>query len=215
MCRISKIIEKYKELYNLPELNHEENEEVLGEEVEIKLKLDEEEAKNILGILNNSAIGVEEIIERDIYFTSGNRDFIASKECLRIRETNGECELTYKGPSTQEMLDKRQFWKTEINIDVNSTPERINLLLEALGFTKVADFTKTRKKFLYGASAITLDNIEKLGYFLEIEEIINDPANRENALKKNAALIKKFGLSEEHIVNEPYRDLILKAVNIN
>ncbi|MBU1130950.1 class IV adenylate cyclase [Patescibacteria group bacterium] len=188
------------------------HEEKKGEEVEIKLRINDDEVENIIKILYDyGAVFKEEICEHDIYFTAPHRDFIATKECLRIRERNGQLELTYKGPSTDEMLTKEQYWKSEIDILINTSIDKMEYLLELLDFKKVADFRKIRKKFLFDKKTITLDKIENLGYFLEIEEIVNSTWERESAIEENIAFAKKFGLTENRIVNEPYRDLFIKS----
>lgn len=182
------------------------------EEVEIKIKIDELEMENAIKKLKTMGANfVEEIREKDIYFTALHRDFIKTKECLRIRERNDFSELTYKGPTTELMENKRQFWKPEINLNFNSNAEEIKKLLECLGFIEVAKVDKKRKKFTLGKQEIVFDKIENLGYFVEIENTAQNSKEREKALKENMKLLKELGLSEGNIVSEPYRDLVLKT----
>lgn len=183
------------------------------EEVEMKIKIDELEMENAINKLKKMGANFkEEIREKDIYFTAPHRDFIKTKECLRIRARNDFSELTYKGSTTELMENKRQFWKSEININCNSNAEEIKKLLERLGFTEVAKVDKKRKKFILGKQEIVFDKIENLGYFVEIENTAQNSKERERALKENIKLSKELGLNESNIVSEPYRDLVLKTI---
>ncbi len=186
-------------------------EKTRGEEVEIKIKLDNGEVDNVKKKLFELGVKLEgEEDERDIYFTAPHRDFIITKECLRIREKGGLLELTYKGPTTKEMLEKKQFWKPEINIPLTVNRADIEMLLELLDFRKVADFTKHRENFSLEEKTITIDKIGGLGYFLEIEEIVKNKEDRERAIKENIGFLEIFGLTEKDIITEPYRDLVIE-----
>ncbi len=182
-----------------------------GEEVEIKVKIDSSKVKEIRKrIFDLRAIFKEKIEEKDSYFTAPHRDFIKTKECLRIRERDNSLELTYKGPSTDDMVKKKQFWKSEINISFNTTPEEIEMLLKFLDFRKIVEVKKEREKFVIGEQIITLDNIIGIGYFLEVETKVKNKEDREKALEKNIDIIRKIGLDEKDIVTLPYRDLVLE-----
>jgi len=185
-----------------------------SEEVEIKIKATEAEIKNALDKLNElKADFRSEEKEEDIYFTAPHRDFIKTKECLRIREKNNFLELTYKGPTTKPMEDKKQFWKSEINIPLGDSKEDIITLLKNIGFTEVAKVIKKRQKFLVGNQEISFDKIENLGWFVEIENVAENERERWRALEENKKFLKKLGLSKKKVIDEPYRDLVIKNRN--
>ena len=182
-----------------------------GEEVEIKAKIDFSQIKNIKKkLLSLDAFFKEKIKENDIYFTALHRDFIKTKECLRIRERDNFLELTYKGPTTKEMIAKKQFWKREINIKLHCSRDEAIILLESLGFKKIVEVKKEREKFIIEKHEITIDKVKKCGYFLEIESIVENEKEREKAISENFILLKKLGIEEKNIIAEPYRDLVLK-----
>ncbi|MFA5878295.1 MAG: class IV adenylate cyclase [Candidatus Staskawiczbacteria bacterium] len=182
------------------------------EEVEIKVKLNDSSVKEVRKELYKlGAILDGEDEERDTYFTAPHRDFIKTKECLRIREKGAYTELTYKGPTTKEMLKKKQFWKPEINIPFKGNRDDVETMLEMLSFKKVVDFTKHREKFLLGAKTITIDKIGDLGYFLEIEEVVRTKKDRERVLEENIEFLDVFKLSKKDIVEKPYRDLVIES----
>ena len=205
------IINTIKGRYFFASMLSESLEIIRREEVEIKIKIKESQVESIRRkLLALGSVFVEKIKESDIYFTAPHRDFIETKECLRIRERGDYLELTYKGPTTKIMDEKRQFWKSEINIPLRCPKKEAELLLESLNFTKVVEVVKEREKFLVDKQTITLDNIESLGWFLEIENIATNEKERQEALNKNINFLKKLTLDEKDIITEPYRDLVLK-----
>lgn len=183
-------------------------------EVEIKVGIDSSQIRAIREkLLALGAIFKEKIKETDIYFTSLYRDFIKSKECLRIRKREGngykELTLTYKGPTTKSMEDKKQFWKKEINIPIHCSKEEIELLLETLNFKKIVEVKKEREKFTLGRQEITIDEVENAGWFLEVENNIENLKEKEKALHENIILVEGLGIDKKNIIGEPYRDLVL------
>jgi len=186
-------------------------ETIQGEEVELKIKIKASQIKVLRkNLLALGAVFQEKIRESDTYFTAPHRDFVQTKECLRIRERDNYLELTYKGPTTKLMDKKRQFWKSEINIPIHCPKNEVELLLKSLNFREVSKVVKEREKFLFGQHNITLDNIETLGWFLEIESTIANPNERKRALNENISLLKELGLDPKDIINEPYRDIVLQ-----
>jgi len=184
-----------------------------GEEVEIKAKIGSSQIKEIKEkLLSLGAFFQEKIKESDIYFTAPHRDFIKTKECLRVRERDHFLELTYKGPTTKEMVGKKQFWKREINIPLHCSKEEIIMLLESLGFKRIVEVEKEREKFVIGKHEITIDKVKNCGYFLEIERIVEDEKEREKAISENFILLKKLGINEGDIITKPYRDLVLEKL---
>ena len=180
------------------------------EEVEIKAKIGASEMKTIKEkLLKMGAVFDGRSREADTYFTAPHRDFIKTKECLRIRESDSFSELTYKGPTTQLMKKKKQFWKLELNIPIHSSKKDIESLFQYLDFHKVSEVIKDREKFTLGSQIICLDQIKGPGCFLEIESTV-ERGNREKAVKNNFDLLKSLGVGKENIVTAPYRDLVIR-----
>jgi len=186
-----------------------------GEEVELKIKLKNQEVDDIKKkLIKLGAVLLAKKQESDIYFTAPHRDFIKTKECLRIRETEEYLELTYKGLTTPEMLEKRQFWKPEVNITINKdNKEKIISLFKLLNFKKVVEVNKEREVYILDSYTVNIDNIRGAGYFLEIEQIARDEKERNKALETNVGLLNKLGLSEQDIIDKPYRDIMLEKNN--
>lgn len=135
-----------------------------------------------------------ELAQADQYFAHPVRRFEQTDEALRIR-TEGEHNcLTYKGP----LLDRATKTRQEIELDVASGPEgshRLWAILRALGFVDVFTVRKRRTVFKLRWEgrdfSLSLDVVEQLGDFLEIETMAgpNDwEAARDCALRLAAAL---------------------------
>jgi predicted adenylyl cyclase CyaB len=69
----------------------------------------------------------ENIQEHDIYFTDKDSTFITQRICLRVRQTDKHCEITYKG---QSQNTGAFYSKLENNIQIpyNSKESAIALL---------------------------------------------------------------------------------------
>ena len=189
-------------------MSGETGEETKVKEVEVKYKLGEEKKAEMVNKLKEEGAQlVETKEERDTYYSRPDKDFMATKECLRIREREGFAELTYKPGTTREMEEAKKFWKKEVDIDITGQIEKTKELLNDLEYVKLGEVNKKRSVYKIYDVTITLDNIEGLGWFAEIEVQNEDKMYALQTLEEYAV---KFSLKEEDVVDEPYRDLLLK-----
>ena len=132
-------------------------------EVEIKVRISEKDVETVEDKLFEG--GFRSFTEEDTYFTSPVRNFMETNECLRIRERDGDpLELTYKGKTTEEMREKDQFWKEEIDLPVESFEDAEQLLL-AVGCEKLVKVVKHRKEREIDGKKVTLDRVKETGAF--------------------------------------------------
>jgi adenylate cyclase class 2 len=103
--------------------------------------------------------------EQDIYFSHPARDFGITDEALRLRFVNGKGKVTYKGPKLSMETKARIEHETGIE-DI----EVFSQILDALGFTRSGEIKKVRELYVLKDMEITLDSIEGLGEFVEIEK---------------------------------------------
>lgn len=101
--------------------------------------------------------------QRDVYFNHPCRDFSKTDEALRLRFEDGKVELTYKGPRENGRAIKV---REEISCEVVGEIEEA---LHRLGFKKVAEVDKEREIFEREGIVVSLDRVEGLGEFIEIE----------------------------------------------
>ena len=111
----------------------------------------------------------------DTYLRHPSRDFRTTDEALRIREINGEPYITYKGPRLAGPIKIRP----EIELPmVSGTMDDWLKIWGHLGFVVALTVPKIREVYtLVHCSrgvTITLDHVESLGYFVEIERIVSD-----------------------------------------
>jgi adenylate cyclase class 2 len=148
--------------------------------------------------------------EVDLYFAHPSVDFAKTDEALRLRRKGARNFITYKGPK----LDATT--KTRREIELGLEPGRAAMdswaaLLAALGFTPVAEVRKTRRKahvpWQGREVEASLDTVERLGTFVELELIAADAAAIEPAKACLASLAEFLGLSATE--RRSYLELLL------
>jgi adenylate cyclase, class 2 len=159
-------------------------------EVEVKIRVD-----GLLPIRQNliekKAQSTGTVRERDVYFNAPHRDFEKTDEALRVRYTDKDCAMTYKGPKQPGTGSKV---REEVSVDLSSG-ESAETILEHLGFVRVAEVNKTREYFKYGQLLVSLDQVEGLGEFVEIEMMAS------GQYKEAAEMVEK-GIDELRIEGE-------------
>jgi adenylate cyclase, class 2 len=115
--------------------------------------------------------------EIDLYFAHPARDFAKTDEAVRIRRKGFACFLTYKGPK----IDQTTKTRREIELPLpggEAAAAQWTELLEVLGFAPVAEVRKSRRKakvhWQDRRIEVSLDNVERLGTFVELELVVDD-----------------------------------------
>ncbi len=142
------------------------------------------------------------VVEEDIYFNYRDRgcgDLAASDEALRVRIVDGECELTYKGPRASQTLKSR----LEISVKVSSCDAMMELL-KHIGFTPSVRVVKQRKTYQLGDVRVSIDHVEGLGVFVEIEAL----GGRAEAERRVVETAKLLGL-EPPFITDSYLEMLL------
>jgi adenylate cyclase class 2 len=148
--------------------------------------------------------------EIDHYYAHPARDFAASDEALRVRRTDSSSYLTYKGPKVDTTTKTRreielELWAQEAKV------QSLENLLEALGFTPVAEVCKYRRKATISWQGrqieAALDEVVDVGTFVELELVAEDE-EVEPAKACIASLAQALGLSGSE--RRSYLELLLK-----
>ncbi len=163
-------------------------------EVEIKAKL-----YSKMETLNNikKIGGVYSHTEKqhDIYFNAPHKDYKDTDEALRIRvipkDDDFERILTYKGPK----IDSKSKTRKEIEVQIGDTEKMTDILIN-LGFKPTAVVDKVRRIFNYEDYTITLDKLEGLGYYMEIEYVAEDDSDIEEIRDKIIKVFEKLNITE-------------------
>ncbi len=106
--------------------------------------------------------------------------------------------ITHKGP--RRTGDVKQREETEVEAD---SMERAVALFEALGFERGLCFDKRRDKWRLGDCEVCVDEMPRLGQFVEIE------GPEERAVLEARELL---GLGSEALIRESYATLLCEAV---
>lgn len=143
-------------------------------EVEQKYRVETHDELLIrLAAMNASELPIEQ--HCDTYLQHPCRDFAISGEALRIRTIGENAVVTYKGARLAGPIKIR----TEIELPLaDQTQDQWLQIWLALGFQEVAQVRKRRRPFSLDFESsrltITLDDVDDLGKFVEIEAIVHD-----------------------------------------
>lgn len=140
--------------------------------------------------------------EHDVYYNAPHRDFGSTDEAIRVRYTDGHAVVTYKGAKIKTSGLKA---REELNTAVESG-QVFEQMLDRLGFTKTAEVNKWRENFRFRNVAISLDSVDELGTFAEIEIMAeNDDFDASAQIEK---ISKEIGIQGEPILTS-YLELLL------
>ncbi|MFG3495300.1 class IV adenylate cyclase [Streptomyces sp. NPDC047928] len=184
--------------------------------VETERKRDAEDCAGLLpGRL--SALGYRRsgsYTETDDYYGRPDVDYLRTVECLRVRERDDFCEITYKPATTEAATDgivsKRE---TNVRLDGAGQGEEARRLLEAIGMVFLARVTKHRSAYTHPVLdevTVTLDTVEDVGVFVETEVNTSGPAGAAEVLTR---VEEELGLHHCPPVLLPYRDLVLARLH--
>ena len=198
-------------------------------EVEVKLRIDDiDSIEN--KILELGFKKSTKVSESDQYYNGVDRDFRKTDEALRIRRSiglegncivadcekcddpdeNQVCTLTYKG----QKLDTVSMARQEIEIEIDNY-EGMKQILMALGYKPVPVLNKIRQYYFSEELCICLDDVEGLGYYMEIEKIIDSEDNREVALLLIEETLKSLGYSMADTTTTSYLSMLMDKGDIN
>lgn len=179
-------------------------------EVELKIKIREKE--ELIAALKR--LGFREsrrVMEKDVYYTAAHHDFAALDEALRVRTVEDldagskRAVITYKGAKLDTVSMSRKELETEVG-NANICQE----ILEQIGFQPVQPVEKRRQYFQDETMTACVDRVTGLGDYLELEILVEQEDERENALKQLEAMLKKLGYSMEETTRVSYLGMLMR-----
>ena len=175
-------------------------------EAEVTLELADAAAERLRRRLDELGAAPEpERRQTDVYLAHPTRDFATTDEALRLRRDGAELRVTYKGPK----LDPPRKTREEIEFALDTDEPTARLLFERLGFRTVATVAKRRVEYrLPGPPPIvvSLDEVEGLGRFCEVETAATDVATGRRVLE---AALRLLGLEDAEPIATSYLELLL------
>jgi len=186
-------------------------------EVEVKVPImNSEDMKQKL--LDSGAKKMNSEIQVDTYYDHPCRSFQDTDEAVRVRErkpidgteldtSHAPNELTYKGPK----IDQETKTRLEYSLDLEET-SAITAILENLSFKPVAMVTKRRTFYTLREITISIDDVEHVGLFLELESIAHDNDEMESAKDVIFDILKGLDVDPDQTVRDSYLELYLNGM---
>jgi adenylate cyclase class 2 len=170
-------------------------------EIELKVAVpDLDRVRNRLAEQKAEFVG--KMHEHDIYYNAPHRDFGVTDEAMRVRYTNDRAVVTYKGAKIKKFGLKA---REELNTAVESGTV-FETMLARLGFVKTAEVNKWRENYRLAGAVISLDSVDELGTFVEIEVIAE--SENSDAATRIEKISKEIGVHGEPILAS-YLELLL------
>lgn len=200
-------------------------------EVEIKVPADVDAVRDRLRAAGGERVDARR--QRDDYYDAPHRDFAETDEALRMRretplsdgigsddgtdesddetaesgdppESAETTKITYKGPLLDEGSKTRAEHETEV-VDAEATAG----ILSGLGFEPAATVEKRREFWTYDGFTVTLDAVDGLGEFVEIERAVADESAIESVRNDALDALGRLGLDGDEQVRTSYLGLLL------
>lgn len=179
-------------------------------EVELKFPVASlEEIRSHLQSLGAISEGVS--IQADEYFNDPKRNYAKLDIAVRIRQSDDEFWLTFKGPN----LDPAAKIRKEIEMPLQNAlaAEQMQGVLAGMGLVSVAKVLKRREEFVgcddLSSVHFCLDEVTEVGGFVELELVVESQEEVEPAKLKLIALADQLGLSGS--TRTSYLEMLLKS----
>lgn len=160
-------------------------------ELKIKTKSNDELVKRIL---DSDGRFIKTLIQKDTYYKF-------SKGLLKLRKVNEEYELIKYNRNEE----KGERWSDYSLLFLKG--ENVEEYLHDL-FQIETVVEKERKLYLYNNTRIHLDDVTKLGTFLELETVVKD-ITKDEAIEEFDNVVRFLNLDISSQLKMSYRDLML------
>jgi adenylate cyclase class 2 len=167
-------------------------------EIEIKVRFDNleqivEKFKEI-GCVFSEPKRQEDIIFLDAKMTEYK--IVEGTIVLRIRNENGKYTFTIKQQLGRDLSSK------EYEVEISNATS-MYAMLQLMGFKELVRVNKTRLKGKYKSYNLCIDNVERLGNFLEIE-CLTERTDYEVVQNEMLTFLKEIGIDTIQQVTVPY-----------
>lgn len=174
-------------------------------EVELKFAVDSHDRlKQNLATMNTTHRSTSN--HCDEYFNHCLLDFAAQDIALRIRSTDRQHTLTYKGPNLDDLAKVRQ--EIELNFE-DDEKTKFRQMLFGMGFHSVAVVNKKRDSIAvtidplhnhsgpHATVEVCLDQVEGVGCYVELELVVQQKTEIPSAKETLQALAAKLGITTQ------------------
>ncbi len=171
-------------------------------EIELKFKL--ENVDSFINKLESLGCKVSEYsMQNDTIYVENldKTESIEGSVWLRVRKQNDKIELNYK----KQKAKKSESQEIEFGVD---DYDKANSFLKSLGYNEWVIVNKRRRHTRYMNANICIDEVERLGSFVEIEYLIDEKEAETNYEDKILEIAKELGIDVEKRVNSHYDTMI-------
>ena len=170
-------------------------------EVEVKVKinnLDEVEKKfNRIGVVFSDVVVQEDYVYTRPKVASNMDSIVKNENILRIRKAKGKIIFTLKRPQDESLN------KIEKELEI-SDDAQMRDILEYLGYVKAIEVKKKREIGKYEDYEISLDEVEDLGTFFEVEAMVEMEEDSIAVQSKIWEFLSTLGIKKEDEVIKGY-----------
>jgi adenylate cyclase class 2 len=142
----------------------------MAKNIEIELKFQLLNPDAVASFLSSNAKFRYKSFQHDVYYDAPHRDFLENEdnisEWLRIRIEKDRAQINYKDWQPHDKSVKTHCIEYETNV---SSYEQLSHIFDALNFKKLIEVKKTRRAWTYMDTEVSIDSVEDLGDYLEIE----------------------------------------------
>lgn len=164
----------------------------MAQNIELKLKV--ENFSSILLLIKENNITFQKMIpQRDIYYK-------CSSGLLKLRIFDGKGELIYY-VRNENTSDRISYYEI-LNVNPVEAEKFFSYLFEI-----ETEVVKKRNLYIHKNTRIHLDEVEKLGNFIELETVVNEGV--EAGKKEFAEVVKLLELDPSDQIKSSYRNLLL------
>ena len=171
-------------------------------EVELKVRAEHDRVRPRLESIGAEPEGT--VSQVDTYYDHPVREFAETDEALRIRretdESGERAKVTYKVDDASKTREE-----LETGVDDGDTMAGV---VESVGFEPAATVEKRRERFSHGEYTVTLDAVEGLGEFVEVE---TEAEEIESAREGAVEVLERLGLDPADGIRTSYLGLLLDA----
>lgn len=176
-------------------------------EIEVKLRIEQagqpEAIRQRLASCAAVRLGCQ--IEHDVFFDLPDGQLAGADKALRMRILLDKknkplgCVLTFKGPRQNSKYKARE----EIELQLDRQYHHTAQMLQRLGYQKVLEYQKRRESWHLDKCKVQLDQLPKLGYFVEIE------GPNEKAISN---MMDKLHLTSVEQESKTYLEMVLEYI---
>ena len=143
------------------------------------------------------------IVQEDVIYV--NKDMIQSINVpvFRIRKIDNKTILTLK----VQAADLNTARELELEV---SDEKIMHQILRTIGFEAKVEVKKQRTETKYKGFTICIDEVERLGDFIEIEKIGTEDSEKEKEYAEMMCILEGLEITSKDLVEEKYFEMIQK-----